>query len=350
MKEEIRKIKKIIKENPEKRILILGTRISGKKELMNELKIDDFASLYDQKLTLQFGYIDLRYITEEEKEKVKKSIQIKPGIPMFSEEIIESDLILFLNLNENLLKLKAYLEQVSFYNILNTQNQIKKALKSVKAPIKTINVKPHTIDLKKEKRIVYLCGKLDNINFTDKRQQEFKDRIENEFACQFPYIKKVNNLDELKRKQGFLAIINENFLPQNSIELDKKYRSFFKNFTYVYIITEDVKKQNKYHLKYSPFYYVNENYFEDETLYRLFLNNLLTNKLRKISVQRREKLEELKKYLKGKETFTTKELKKVFLQSERQIERDLEDFNNLYGNIGYDFKKKEWYQVNTIIK
>ena len=310
MKEEIRKIKKIIKENPEKRILILGTRISGKKELMNELKIDDFASLYDQKLTLQFGYIDLRYITDEEKEKVKKSIQIKPDTPMFSEEIISSDLILFLNLNENLLK----------------------------------------IDLKKEKRIVYLCGKLDNINFTDKRQQEFKDRIENELACQFPYIKKANILDELKRKQGFLAIIKEDLLPKNSIELDKKYRTFFKNFTYVYIITQDVKKQNKYHLKYSPFYFVNENYFEDETLYRLFLNNLLTNKSRKISAQRREKLEELKKYLKGKETFTTKELKTVFLQSERQIERDLEDLNNLYQNIGYDFKKKEWFQINAITK
>ena len=310
MKEEIRKIKKIIKENPEKRILILGTRISGKKELMNELKIDDFASIYDQKLTLQFGYIDLRYITDEEKEKVKKSIQIKPDTPMFSEEIISSDLILFLNLNENLLK----------------------------------------IDLKKEKRIVYLCGKLDNINFTDKRQQEFKDRIENELACQFPYIKKANILDELKRKQGFLAIIKEDLLPKNSIELDKKYRTFFKNFTYVYIITQDVKKQNKYHLKYSPFYFVNENYFEDETLYRLFLNNLLTNKSRKISAQRREKLEELKKYLKGKETFTTKELKTVFLQSERQIERDLEDLNNLYQNIGYDFKKKEWFQINAITK
>ncbi len=350
MKEEIRKIKKIIKENPEKRILILGTRISGKKELMNELKIDDFASLYDQKLTLQFGYIDLRYITDEEKEKVKKSIQIKPDTPMFSEEIISSDLILFLNLNENLLKIKAYLEQVSFYTILNTQNKIKTSLKSVKSPIKTINVKPHAIDLKKEKRIVYLCGKLDNINFTDKRQQEFKDRIENELACQFPYIKKANILDELKRKQGFLAIIKEDLLPKNSIELDKKYRTFFKNFTYVYIITQDVKKQNKYHLKYSPFYFVNENYFEDETLYRLFLNNLLTNKSRKISAQRREKLEELKKYLKGKETFTTKELKTVFLQSERQIERDLEDLNNLYQNIGYDFKKKEWFQINAITK
>ncbi len=349
MKEEIRKIKKIIKENPEKRILILGTRISGKKELMNELKIDDFASIYDQKLTLQFGYIDLRYITDEEKEKVKKSIQIKPDTPMFSEEIISSDLILFLNLNENLLKIKAYLEQVSFYTILNTQNKIKTSLKSVKSPIKTINVKPHAIDLKKEKRIVYLCGKLDNINFTDKRQQEFKDRIENELACQFPYIKKANILDELKRKQGFLAIIKEDLLPKNSIELDKKYRTFFKNFTYVYIITQDVKKQNKYHLKYSPFYFVNENYFEDETLYRLFLNNLLTNKSRKISAQRREKLEELKKYLKGKETFTTKELKTVFLQSERQIERDLEDLN-LYQNIGYDFKKKEWFQINAITK
>lgn len=158
MKEEIRKIKKIIKENPEKRILILGTRISGKKELMNELKIDDFASIYDQKLTLQFGYIDLRYITDEEKEKVKKSIQIKPDTPMFSEEIISSDLILFLNLNENLLKIKAYLEQVSFYTILNTQNKIKTSLKSVKSPIKTINVKPHAIDLKKKNESFIFVG------------------------------------------------------------------------------------------------------------------------------------------------------------------------------------------------
>lgn len=348
MKEEIKKIKKIIQQNPNKRILILGTRCSGKKELMEQLEnIEDYSKIYDQKLVEHFGYIDPRYIREEEKIKLKKAIEIKLSIPMFSEEIIPCDLIIFLNMNKHALEIKAFLEQIPYDKIKNTQEKIKQSLKTSNCKIYNLQMPPQKIDFQKTKRVVYLCGIESDLNLTDKKTIEWNSLNTNALDCRFPYIKKVQTLKELKRKQGFLAIIHEKLLPENWIELDKHYRAFFKNFTFIYILTQDLKKQNKHHLKYSPFYFVSENYFDDERLYRLFLNHLLTEKTPKIGTKKRKKIEDLKKFIKGKNTFTTEEVKKAFPFSERQIERYLQDLNFLHKTLGYDFQKKEWYQIKT---
>ena len=103
MNEQIKKIKKIIMANQDKRILILNCLTSVNLKIQRLLGLGEhYEEVLDKLLIDKFGYIDIRYIPREEQEKIATEVVINKGIPLFSKKIVASDIIIFLNIKLNI--------------------------------------------------------------------------------------------------------------------------------------------------------------------------------------------------------------------------------------------------------
>ena len=205
-----------------------------------------------------------------------------------------------------------------------------------------MEIYPEDSELKKMPRNVYVCG---NPYYYLEGKRDIKN-YDNDNHFHFPYIKKVETLEDLKRKQGFLLIIDEDKLHEKDIlKVDKKYRPLFNHFQFVYILTDDEKKINFYHLKYSNIYYVCRDFPDYDSIMELYYTYLLTSKEIKFSQTKKKHLERLNLYLKKKKTVTTNEIAQEFSLNYRRVERYMNDCNQIYKNIGYDFKENAWYII-----
>ena len=347
-----KKVAKIIQENPTKRILILGTICSGKKTLLTQLKKgEEYDKVFDCLFIKKFGYIDTRWISSEEKEALKKEVEIKKGIPMFSKEILPCDLLLFLHIHEPLLKLRTTTMQKSFYEAKRIQETLKRQLKNVSAPVIILEVEPREIHPEKKSRNVYICGDQNHkIHLTDKRKIQYDYQEKQElFRVRFPFIKRVSSLEELKRKTGFLLLIYEELLPKKMMEVDKNYRFLFSHFQEVYILTEDEKKVGKRYA-FANFQYVDKRYWEienmDEEVYQLFITHLLQEKRSHFQKRKQEQIAHMHHFLRRKKTWKTEEIQQSFSLSKRQVQRFMHDINLLYYDIGYDYSSNLWYLLS----
>ena len=215
-------------------------------------------------------------------------------------------------------------------------------LKKVVCPVIKIELYKQSIALKKVGRNVYIYDD-NNYDLTDKKN--IFDYDDN-YYFRFPYLKRVTNINELKRKHGFLLIINAKYLDEEDyIEIDKKYRNLFKQFNLTYIVTKNTKLCNLFHLRYTNIYFVNEDYFNDDELMEIYYEYILNNKKLNFSKKKLLLFDKINEYLKTKTTVKTSELREKFHMSERNIERYMNDYNKIYKNIGYDFIKNEWYVI-----
>ena len=72
MNKQIVKLKKLLIANKEKRVLVLGTYGNTFKNMYTKLNIGVwYEKILDDLFIEQYGYIDLRYIPEEEKMIIK---------------------------------------------------------------------------------------------------------------------------------------------------------------------------------------------------------------------------------------------------------------------------------------
>ncbi len=347
MKEETKKIEKIINENKDKRILILGTKFSGKRTILNNLKIGTYYNdLLDDLILEKYGYV---YITPQEKKALESKMIITKGIPLFSECLVDCDLIIFLYINESLLKLRTTMNYMEATSAIAIQNNLKKELKNVSVPIIKIDVLPKRIYPEKMSRNVFVCNSLkEKINLIDKREDNFETQQEGKLLIRFPYINYFNALEELKRKQGFLVIIDESLLPSDIVVIDKSYRRIFKNFNFIYIITEDENKywkENKYaRIKYCPKYFICDSSFSDEVK-KTYYECILSFKPKNFQKRKLEELDNVRTFIKNSKTIKTKEIANRFKINDRQVERIMNDLNYLDNNIGYDYSSNEWYII-----
>ena len=140
----IKKIKKLFTENKDKRICVIGTTCTGKTTIINKLKIgldmdEEIFSLLTKEET---DYVCQTPWTREIGEKmdyfVKTKLKIDPGFPLFGTVLIDCDLIIYLHINDELLKKRTDLRKVNFINAKNMQIKIEEELNNT--DIKTIKI------------------------------------------------------------------------------------------------------------------------------------------------------------------------------------------------------------------
>lgn len=144
--EYIEKIKEIFNNNKDKRILVIGTTCTGKSTLINNLNIGlDMDKVIFPLLTKEeTEYVCQTPWTKEIGEKmtylVKTKLKIQPGVPLFGTVLVDCDLIVYLHINDELLKKRTNLRNVDFANAKNMQTEIEEEIRKSNIKVITLEV------------------------------------------------------------------------------------------------------------------------------------------------------------------------------------------------------------------
>ena len=127
-------LNKIFEENKDKRICVVATSCAGKTTLLNffEYAKDMDDELYPLLTKEESEYICQERWTEEVGEYVdnltRTKLHIKPGQPLFGTVVLDADIIVFLHINEDELKIRCQKRETNLENCLNMQNAIEEEL------------------------------------------------------------------------------------------------------------------------------------------------------------------------------------------------------------------------------
>lgn len=150
------------------------------------------------------------------------------------------------------------------------------------------------------------------------------------------------SMKDIKNHKGFLLIVNnkENI---SLVDFDKLYRNKLDNFCYVWLYNE--KNKNIYN-KWANVELMNEYLFLVDTLnYWDLYENYELKKIEKYTKKRLENIQILNNYLKNYKRIKTSKIVEDLNLNERMIQRYMQDLNDVYHNIGYDYSLNEWYII-----
>lgn len=139
-------LKKIFDENKDKRICVVGTTCTGKTALINKLNIgcdmDEliFPLLSKEERDYVCGDPWTREIGETMDRLVRERVVITPGIPLFGTVLLDADLIVYLHISDDLLKVRCEKRKANFINAKGMQAKIEEE-------IKTLNIKVITLEV-----------------------------------------------------------------------------------------------------------------------------------------------------------------------------------------------------------
>jgi Predicted GTPases len=143
----IDKLKLLLEQNKDKRIVVVGTTCVGKTTLLNEIAeaLDMDKILFPLLTKEESDYVCKEPWTEEVGEYMnnlaRNKIKIKPGTPVLGTVIIESDLIVFLDIDEELLKKRTLERNVSFESAKKMNNKIKQEIENTDITCLKIKIK-----------------------------------------------------------------------------------------------------------------------------------------------------------------------------------------------------------------
>lgn len=132
----IEELKSIFNNNKDKRICVIGTTCTGKSTIINELNIgcdmdDEIFPLLSEE---EKDYVMTDPWTEEigkyMDNLVRSRLKIIPGVPMFGTVLLDCDLVVYLHINDDLLKERCIKRNVSFSNAISMQKKIEEELDS----------------------------------------------------------------------------------------------------------------------------------------------------------------------------------------------------------------------------
>ena len=150
----IEELMKIFNDNKDRRICVLGTTCTGKSTIVDEMNIglDMDKEIFPLLTPEETEYVCSTPWTEEIGEKmnelVRTKLSIKPGVPMFGTVLLDCDLIVYLHIDDELLKQRTTLRNVDFDNAKNMQQKIEEEIKD--SNIQTIRIE--ILDKKKNLR------------------------------------------------------------------------------------------------------------------------------------------------------------------------------------------------------
>ena len=167
----------------------------------------------------------------------------------------------------------------------------------------------------------------------------------------YPYIENsvvhfCNTISEAIKYQGYMIIIN-NSKKIDLVAFDKKYRRSLNKYERILIYNEKYKWTYD---KWSRFEKVDREIFDDYSYqlgeewdkYKLDKEHEVT---RKYNIAKQDNLEILYNYLKQYKTIKTNEICKDLNMNKRTIQRYMDDINDIYHSVGYDYSNNEWYFI-----
>ncbi|MEI6835418.1 MAG: hypothetical protein WCK59_01170 [Candidatus Falkowbacteria bacterium] len=141
--ELISKLSQILNENIDKRVVVVGTTCTGKTTFLKNIEnAHDMDELVFPQLTKEeHDYVCSHPWTPEIGSKMisltKEKVKIGPGNPVFGTIVLESDLIVYLQISDELLKQRTELRGANFEDAKNMQKQIEEEI--IKSNIPVLN-------------------------------------------------------------------------------------------------------------------------------------------------------------------------------------------------------------------
>ena len=195
-----------------------------------------------------------------------------------------------------------------------------------------------------------------------KRLKKLMNKFQKNIVCvDFSYIEErdnglpsfgkiiyVNNMEEAYKHQGYLLIYKNN-KHMSLIDFDKKYRRKLKKYERIMLYdpeyTDSMAPEKYSHIELitsDTFLNLYDFLYDEYEEYKEMKKNPLKIKY---TNKRLQNINMIKNYLKGKKEITTKEISESLNMSYRNVERYMNDLNNFYYNIGYDYQKNTWYII-----
>ena len=157
----------------------------------------------------------------------------------------------------------------------------------------------------------------------------------------------LNSMEEARKHQGFLLIIN-NKDNLDIIAFDKKYRKITNKYAYIWLYNEKYKesinKWSRIETKNRDIFYYDELTIWD--MYDEYKHSLEHKKeTPKYTQKRLNNINKIYNYLQNYKTIKTSKISEDLKINDRMVQRYMEDINNIYHNIGYDYSSNEWYII-----
>lgn len=135
------RLQQILDQNKDKRIVVVGTTCTGKSTFLHHIRgshdMDDL--VYPQLTKEEADYVDQTPWTPEIGQTmtnlVREKVKIKPGEPVFGTVVIDSDLVIYLKISDELLKQRIITRKVNFEDAKNMQQQITQEITNSKIPV-----------------------------------------------------------------------------------------------------------------------------------------------------------------------------------------------------------------------
>lgn len=145
--DNLSEIKSLLDINKDKRIVVVGTSCTGKSYLLKDIPegkdMDDLIFPLLSKAETEYVNRDPwtpeigKFMTNVVKERIK----VKAGQPVFGTVVLDSDLIIYLVIDDELLKERTNLRQVNFNNAKNMQKQLEAEIETSGIPFAKIVIK-----------------------------------------------------------------------------------------------------------------------------------------------------------------------------------------------------------------
>jgi len=145
----VQKLRQIFYENSDKRILVLGTMCAGKTTLVKSLPecLDQDEICWallpkelEEKLSKGSWTQEMVKSWNEHVENATQTVEIEAGRPLFGGSIFKSDIIVYLNINEETLRERAKRRNADYEVASNYNNEIKKKLKATNLPVIVVDI------------------------------------------------------------------------------------------------------------------------------------------------------------------------------------------------------------------
>jgi len=145
----IQKLKEIFENNTEKRILVLGTTCAGKTTLLKSLpECRDMDGLVwallskeaQKELDNPSWTDDMSKTWREHVIKAKQIIKIEAGHPLFAATSFDSDMVVYLNISENILRERTTNRGVDYEVAVANDGRIKEEIRVAKLPTVVVDI------------------------------------------------------------------------------------------------------------------------------------------------------------------------------------------------------------------
>lgn len=138
--ELIVKLQQILDANRDKRIIVVGTTCTGKSTFLQHIPgaLDMDALVFPQLTPEEDAYVNQTPWTPEigatMTRLTKERVRVDPGHPVFGTVLLDTDLIVDLDISDELLRQRTVLRGTNFEDAKNMQQQIKEEIQQSGIP------------------------------------------------------------------------------------------------------------------------------------------------------------------------------------------------------------------------